>query len=78
MAARHLTICEVVQPDPDEPAELLGDAFALCFRMSSSARCYTTAEYTGWLGDAGFVDVQVQPFPLTSAIAVISGRTPER
>ena len=71
-----VAICEVVQANPDEPAELLGDAFALCFRLSSSARCYTTSEYAGWLSDAGFVDVQVQPFPLTGAIAVMSGRTP--
>lgn len=73
-----VAICEVVQPSPDQPAELLGDAFALFFRLSSSARCYTTAEYAGWLSDAGFVDVQVQPMPLTGAIAVISGRTPEQ
>jgi hypothetical protein len=73
-----VAICEVVQPNPDEPAELLGDAFALCFRMSSSARCYTTTEYASWLADAGFVDVQVQAMPLTGAIAVISGRTTEQ
>ncbi len=72
-----VAICEVVQAGPDEPAELLGDAFALFFRLSSRARCYAATEYAGWLSDAGFVDVSVQPFPLTDAIAVISGRTPE-
>jgi hypothetical protein len=73
-----VAIWEVVQPGPDEPAELLGDAFALFFRLSSTARCYTTTEYAGWLADAGFVDVEVQPFPLGRSLAVISGRTPER
>jgi hypothetical protein len=73
-----VAICEVVQACPDEPAELLGDAFALFFRLSSSARCYTTTEYAGWLSDAGFLDVQIQPMPLTGAVAVITGRTPEQ
>jgi hypothetical protein len=73
-----VAICEVVQAGPDEPAELLGDAFALFFRLSSSARCYTTTEYAGWLSDAGFLDVQIQPMPLTGAVAVITGRTPEQ
>lgn len=63
---------------PRGTAEFLGDAFALFFRLSSSARCNTTTEYAGWLSDAGFVDVQIQPMPLTSAIAIISGRTPGR
>jgi predicted O-methyltransferase YrrM len=73
-----VAICEVVQPGPDEPAELMGDAFALFFRLSSTARCYTTTEYAGWLTDAGFVDVDVQPFPLGRSLAVITGRTPEQ
>jgi SAM-dependent methyltransferase len=73
-----VAICEVVQPAPDEPAELMADAFALFFRLSSTARCYTTTEYAGWLADAGFVDVEVQPFPLGRSLAVITGRTPEQ
>jgi len=67
-----VAIWEVVQPGLDEPAELLGDAFALFFRLSSIARCYTTTEYAGLLADAGFVDVDVQPFPLGRSLAVIS------
>ena len=73
-----VAICEVVQPTPDEPAELMADSFALFFRLSSTARCYTTTEYAGWLADAGFVDVEVQPFPLGRSLAVITGRTPEQ
>ena len=72
-----VAICEVVQPAADEPAELMGDAFALFFRLSSTARCYTATEYAGWLADAGFVDVEVHPFPLSRALAVITGRTPD-
>lgn len=73
-----VAIFEVVQPGPDEPADLFGDALALFFRLSSSARCYTTSEYGGWLTDAGFVDVQAQPFPLGRSVAIVTGRTPEQ
>jgi predicted O-methyltransferase YrrM len=73
-----VAISEVVQPPPDAPPELLGDAFALFFRLSSTARCYTSAEYAAWLTDAGFVDVQIQPFPFGGSLAVITGRTPEQ
>jgi hypothetical protein len=69
-------IWELCQPGAGEPPELLGDAFALFFRLTSSARCYTTAEFAGWLAGAGFVDVQVQPFPVGRSLALVTGRTP--
>jgi hypothetical protein len=71
-----VAIWELCQPGSGEPPELLGDAFALFFRMTSSARCYTRAEFTTWLTDAGFVDVQVQPFPIGRSLALVTGRTP--
>lgn len=71
-----VAIWELLQPAPDEPPELLGDAFALFFRLSSTARCYSRAEFTAWLSEAGFVDVGVHPFPLGRSFAVITGRTP--
>ena len=71
-----VAIWELCQPGPGEPPELLGDAFALFFRMTSSARCYTTAEFANWLTDAGFVDVQVQPFPIGRSLALVTGRAP--
>jgi DNA-binding PadR family transcriptional regulator len=72
-----VAIWELCQPGPSEPPELLGDAFALFFRMTSSARCYTTTEFSAWLTDAGFVDVQVQPFPIGRSLALVTGRAPD-
>ncbi|HET9772641.1 MAG TPA: methyltransferase [Acidimicrobiia bacterium] len=72
-----VAIFEVVQPAADDPPELLGDAFALFFRLTSTGRCYTTDEYTGWLTGAGFTDVQTQLLPLGRSLAVFTGRTPE-
>jgi hypothetical protein len=69
-----VAIWELCQPGIDEPAELLGDAFALFFRLTSSARCYTTAEFAGWLAEAGFDDVQIQPFPIGRSLALVTGR----
>jgi hypothetical protein len=69
-------IWELCQPGAGEPPELLGDSFALFFRLTSSARCYTTVEFAGWLAGAGFVDVQVQPFPVGRSLALVTGRTP--
>jgi len=71
-----VAIWDLIQPEPTDPPELLGDAFALFFRLTSSARCYTTAEYTDWLANAGLVDVQVHPFPMGRSLAVVTGRTP--
>jgi hypothetical protein len=72
-----VAIFELVQPGADDPPELLGDAFALFFRLSSTGRCYTTTEYADWLTGAGFVDVQTQLLPLGRSLAVFTGRTPE-
>ena len=72
-----VAIFEVVQPAADDPPELLGDAFALFFRVTSTGRCYTTAEYAGWLADAGFTDVQTQLLPMGRSLAVFTGRTPD-
>src|SRR4030095_7012766 len=73
-----VAIWDVLQPAPGEPPELLGDAFALYFRLTSSARCYTTAEFTSWLSDTGFDDLQVHAFPLGRSTAVITGRAPDK
>ncbi|HVW34173.1 MAG TPA: methyltransferase [Acidimicrobiia bacterium] len=71
-----VAIWEVVQPPADAPPELMGDAFALFFRLSSTARCYAASEYAAWLTEAGFTDVGIQPFPLGGSLAAITGRTP--
>lgn len=69
-----VVIWEVRQPEPNEPPEIVGDGFALHFRVTSTARCYRTSEYTGWLGEAGFADVQVQPTPFAPFQILATGR----
>jgi C-methyltransferase len=69
-----VAIWEGRQPEPDAPAELFGDAFALFFRLTSTARCYTASEYVAWLAAAGFSDVQVQPAPSAPFQVLVTGR----
>jgi hypothetical protein len=54
-----VAVWAIRKPEADERPDLFGDAFALFFRLTSTARCSRTDEFTGWLTDAGFVDVQV-------------------
>ena len=68
-------IWEVCQQDIDEPQpDLIGDAFALFFRLTSTARCYTVGEFTGWLTEAGFTDVQIQALPVSRSLILVTGR----
>jgi hypothetical protein len=69
-----VAVWEVRRPAPDAPPELFGDAFALYFRVTSTARCYTEEEYTQWLRDAGFDDVTVQPTPFAPTQILVTGR----
>jgi hypothetical protein len=71
-----VAIWELRLPEADEPPEIVGDAFALFFRLTSTARCYATSEYTGWLEDAGFVDVEIQPTPFAPFQLLATGRAP--
>jgi 2-polyprenyl-3-methyl-5-hydroxy-6-metoxy-1,4-benzoquinol methylase len=72
-----IAIWEVRRPEDDDPRpDLIGDAFALFFRMTSTARCYTVTEFTGWLTDTGFTDVQVQALPVGRSLVLVTGRTP--
>jgi 2-polyprenyl-3-methyl-5-hydroxy-6-metoxy-1,4-benzoquinol methylase len=52
----------------DEGIDMVGDAFALFFRLTSSARCYTVSEYSGWISQAGFANVQVHCFPMGTTL----------
>lgn len=72
-----VAIFELVQPAADDPPEVLGDAFALFFRLTSTGRCYSTTEYADWLTAAGFTDVQTQLLPMGRSLALFTGRTPE-
>jgi predicted O-methyltransferase YrrM len=69
-----VAVWEVRQPDVDERPDLFGDAFALFFRLTSSARCYRTDEFTRWLTEAGFVDVQVQSLPVGRSLVLVTGQ----
>jgi 2-polyprenyl-3-methyl-5-hydroxy-6-metoxy-1,4-benzoquinol methylase len=74
--AGTVAIWELRLPEPDEPPEIVGDAFALYFRVTSTARCYATSEYTSWLSEAGFKDVQLQPLPFAPFQLLATGRAP--
>jgi hypothetical protein len=74
--AGTVAIWDVRLPEPDEPPEIMADAFALYFRITSTARCYATSEYTGWLDEAGFADVQPQPMPFAPFQLLATGRAP--
>lgn len=73
-AGGTVAIWEVRRPGPDAPPDLFGDAFALYFRLTSTARCYSEEEYTQWLREVGLEDVTVQPVPAPNMILVM-GRT---
>jgi hypothetical protein len=67
--------CRQSEADEVEP-DLIGDAFSLFFRLTSTARCYTKREFTSWLIDAGFVEVQVQSLPVGRSLILVTGRAP--
>jgi predicted O-methyltransferase YrrM len=74
-AGGTVAIWDVCQPDADDAQpDLIGDAFALFFRLTSTARCYTVREFASWLTNAGFTDVQVQPLPVGRSLILVTGR----
>jgi O-methyltransferase len=74
--AGTIAIWEVRRPESDDPPDIVGDGYALFFRVTSSARCYTTSEYLDWLAAAGFTDVQAQPMPVAPFQLLATGRVP--
>jgi hypothetical protein len=72
--AGTIAIWEVRRPERDDPPDIVGDAYALFFRVTSTARCYTTGEYLGWLAAAGFSEVQAQPLPVAPFQLLATGR----
>jgi ubiquinone/menaquinone biosynthesis C-methylase UbiE len=71
-----VAIWEVRRPEPTDPPDIMGDGFALFFRVTSTARCYTTGEYIDWLTAAGFVDVQAHPLPVAPFQLLATARKP--
>jgi SAM-dependent methyltransferase len=71
-----VAIWELRKAEPHEPPETVGDAFALYFRIMSTARCYTAAEYSGWLEEAGFERVELHPTPFAPFQLLLTARAP--
>jgi hypothetical protein len=74
--AGTIAIWDVRRPEPDDPPDIVGDAYALFFRVTSTARCYTTSEYLDWLEAAGFSEIQIQPLPVAPFQLLATGRAP--
>jgi cyclopropane fatty-acyl-phospholipid synthase-like methyltransferase len=62
-----VAIWESRRPESDAPPELAGDAFALFFRVTSTARCYATSEYTGCDASAALSDFGNRQGSMTGA-----------
>lgn len=57
--------------DANSSPDLVGDGFALLFRITSSSRCHTTEQYSDWMRAAGMSDIEVTP---TASHVLITGR----
>jgi predicted O-methyltransferase YrrM len=69
-----VAIWDYERPNPEAEPELAGDALALFFRITSTAQCYTSADYADWLESAGFVDVKPHPAPFAASHTLVTGR----
>jgi 2-polyprenyl-3-methyl-5-hydroxy-6-metoxy-1,4-benzoquinol methylase len=58
-------------PEPGSPPDLIVDAFALFFQITSAARCYRPSELTSWLEKSGFREVTISQSPSPMHILVI-------
>ncbi len=67
-------IWDFERPGAGAEPELAGDALALFFRITSTAQCYTSLDYAGWLESAGFVDVKAHPAPFAPGHILVTGR----
>jgi len=61
------------RPEASLGPDIVGDGFALLFRLSSSSRLYREDEMATWMRDAGFIDVTAHPGPSPSHL-LITGR----
>jgi hypothetical protein len=69
-----VAVWEFKRPEPEAQPDLVGDGLALFFRISSGAKCYTAADYTGWLEKAGFTDITIHPTPFAPSQILVTGR----
>jgi hypothetical protein len=61
------------RPDNAGP-ELVGDASALFFRLTSDSSVFTAAEYAGWMQQAGFREVQTKRHMLQPSLVLTVGK----
>ena len=54
-----LVIGDTERPEPGADVSQVGALTGLAYYVASHARTYTLAEYSGWLREAGFSDVEV-------------------
>jgi SAM-dependent methyltransferase len=71
-----LAIWETELPDPSAPPELLGDALALYFRLTSSADPLTPAAIARTLERQGFVEIGTRRFLRAPGRVLIHARRP--
>jgi hypothetical protein len=71
-----VAIWELRRPEPSDAPDIMGDGFALFFRVTSSARCYATGEYLDWLKAAGLEAVQSHALPVSPFQLLATGRAP--
>jgi hypothetical protein len=68
-----IAIWEAEAPKSGTPAAA-GDAVALYFRLTSTARAYHADEYSAWLRDAGFGGIKVVRPALSPGNVLVTGR----
>ena len=71
-----VAIWELRRPEPSDPPDIMGDGFALFFRVTSTARCYATGEYLDWLDAAGLEAVQSHALPVAPFQVLATGTAP--
>jgi ubiquinone/menaquinone biosynthesis C-methylase UbiE len=71
-----VAIWELRRPESTDPPDIVGDGFALFFRVTSTARCYSASEYVDWLAGAGFIDVESHSMPFAPFQLLATGRVP--
>jgi 2-polyprenyl-3-methyl-5-hydroxy-6-metoxy-1,4-benzoquinol methylase len=66
-------IWEIERPESSSPVGA-GDGAALFFRLTSTASCYSGAEYAAWLAAAGFTRVRIHRPALSPGGVLVTGR----
>ena len=71
-----LVVGDSARPEPGEPVSQHGAISSLLFYAFSHGRNFTSAEIAGWLGEAGFTEVEVHHNEHSPWRVVVTGRAP--